>query len=79
MVSNESQAGQDQPALLRQSAHTTRNQLPWRYWSFVLQQNNTTPGAFDVWDSLHTCLHLVVGLYNTSGRVQCKGTLLETS
>ena len=68
MMSDEPQAGQDQPALLRQSACTMRNQLPWRYWNFTLQQNNTTPGAFDVWDGLHTCLHLMVGLYNAFGK-----------
>ena len=66
MMSDGSQAGQNQPAPLRQSACTMRNQLPWRYQNFTLQQNNTTHGAFDVWDGLHTCLHLMVGLYNTS-------------
>ena len=58
------QAGHNQPAPLQQSAHTTMNQIPWRYQNFALQQNTTNPGAFDVWDSIHTCLHLMVGLYN---------------
>ena len=47
-ASDESQAGQDQPAPLRWSACTMRNPLPGRYQNFTLQQNNTTPGAFDV-------------------------------
>ena len=62
MTSNNSQAGQDQPAPLYWSVHTIRNQFPWRYWNFTLQQNTTTPGTFSVWDSLCTCLHLMVGL-----------------
>ena len=63
-----SQAGQDQPAPLRWSAWMTGNQLPWRYWNFTLQQNNTPPGAFNVWDGVHTCLHLMVDLYNAFGK-----------
>ena len=62
------QAGQDQPTLLRQSSHTTRNQLPCRYWKFALQWHNTPPSAFNMWDALHTCLHLMVGLYNALGK-----------
>ena len=54
MASDESLAVQDKPAPLRQSAHTMRSQLPWRYLNFTPQQDNTTPGAFDVWDGLHT-------------------------
>ena len=68
MVSDESQAGQDQPAPLRISACTMRNQLSWKYWYLALQGNNTTLGAFDVWDGLHTSLHLMVGEYNTFGK-----------
>ena len=45
-ASDESQAGQDQPAQLRWNAHTMRNQLPWRYWNFTFQQNNTTDMHF---------------------------------
>ena len=36
-MSGNSQAGQDQPARIQQSAHTTRNQLPQRYPNFALQ------------------------------------------
>ena len=68
MMSDHSQAGQDQPAPLQQSACTMRNQLPWRYCNFALQWNTTTPGAVDVWDGLHTCLHLMVGLCNGLGK-----------
>ena len=68
MATDESQTGQNQPAPFRQSAPTMGNQLPRRYWNFALQQNNTTPGAFDVWDDLHTYLHLMVGLYIASGK-----------
>ena len=64
MKSDESQTGQHQPAQLRWSAHTTKNQLPWRYQNFTPQCNNTTLGAFNVWDGLHTCLHLMISLYN---------------
>ena len=32
-----SKAGPDQPPPPRQSACTMRNQLPWRYWNFILQ------------------------------------------
>ena len=67
-VNDGSQAGQDQPAPLRQSTCMTRNQLPWRYQNFTPQWNNTSPSAFDVWDGLHTCLHLMVGLYNAFGK-----------
>ena len=63
MTSDYSQAGQDQPASLRQSAHATRNQLQWRYWNFTLQ-----PGVFNVWYGLHTCLHPTVVLYNAFGK-----------
>ena len=48
MMSNNSQAGQDQPAPLQQNAGTMRNQLPQRYQNFTLQQNTTTPGTFNV-------------------------------
>ena len=74
-VKDGSKAGQDQPAPLRQSARTTRNQLPWRYQNFTLWWNNTPPSAFNMWDGLHTCLHLMVGLYNIFG----KSTLLKPS
>ena len=67
-VNDGSQAVQDQLAPLRQSACTIRNQLPWRYWNYALQENNTSPSAFDMPDGLHTCLHLMVGLYNTLGK-----------
>ena len=63
-----SQADQDQSAPLRQSACTTRNQLPCSYWNFTLWQNNCPAGAFDMWDGLHTCLYLMVGLYNAFGK-----------
>ena len=62
-VDEGSQAGQGQPAPLRQSAHTMRNQLPWRYQNFTLQQNNTSHRAFYMWDGLHTCLHLRIPLF----------------
>ena len=64
MMSNNSQAGQDQPASLQQSPCTMRNCLLWRYQNFALQWNTTTFGTFNVWDGLHTCLYLMVGLYN---------------
>ena len=67
-MNGEPQADQDQSAPLRQSACTMRNQLPWRYWNFVLQQNNPSPSTFDMWDGLHTILHLMVGLYNAFGK-----------
>ena len=41
IMSDESQAGQGQSAPLRYSAHTIRNQVPWKYWNFILQWNNT--------------------------------------
>ena len=78
MARDRSQAGKDQPAPLRQSSCTMRNQLPWRYQNFVLQQNNTIHGAFDMWDGLHTCLHLMVWLYCILEEYSAK-TLLETS
>ena len=68
LVNDEPQAGQDQPAPLRLSTHTTMYQLPWRYQNFALQQNNTSPNAFDVWDGLHNCLHLMVGMHNAFGK-----------
>ena len=49
LMSNNSQAGQDQPAAFQQSAHIMRNQPPWRYWNFTLQKNTTNPGVFNVW------------------------------
>ena len=76
---NRSQASQNQPAPLRQSAWTTKNQLPLRYWNFALQWNNTPPSAFNTWDGLQTCLHLMVGLYNIFWRAQYEVTLLRPS
>ena len=38
----------DQPAPLRCSTQTTRNQLPWRYWNFGLVAD---AGPTGIWDA----------------------------
>ena len=67
-VNDGSQTGQDQSIPQRWSMCMRRNHLTWRYQNVILQQNNTSSSAFAMWDGLHTCLHLMVGLYNAFGK-----------
>ena len=65
-VSSSTQSSPDQPAPVWCSVRTTRNQIPWRYWSFGLLADT---GQTSIWDvtgwSVHVCLHILVWLYNT--------------
>ena len=55
----ELQADNDRSIQLRQSLRTKRNQPQWRYWNFVLQQNDIFPSAFNIWVGLYICLHII--------------------
>ena len=52
-------AENDAPVPPRQSSKTKRNQSPWRYQNYVLQQYDILPSAFNTWDGLCIYLHLI--------------------
>ena len=52
-------ADNDTPVPLIQSSRMMRNQPPWRYWNFTLQQNYILPSAFNIWVGLCICLHII--------------------
>ena len=60
-----SQNSPDQPAPVRCSILTTRNQLPWRYRNFGLSTGTRPTGIWDAQVDLHVCLHILAWLYNT--------------
>ena len=53
------QADKDAPVPPRQSLRTTKNQPPWKYQNFALQQNAILPSAFNIRVGLCICLHLI--------------------
>ena len=64
-ASNSTQTSPDQPAPVRCSIRTTRNQLPWRYRNFGLVTDARPTSIQDAQVDLHVCLHILVWLYNT--------------
>ena len=64
-VSGSTQSSPDQPAPVRYSIWTTRNQLPWRYQNFGLLTDTRPTSIWDVQVDPHVCLHILVWLYNT--------------
>ena len=60
---NMSHSGLDQPALLRHSTCTTKNQLPWKYSNFALLADTSLPSIWDSWVGLCICLHFISCLY----------------
>ena len=64
-ANNSTQDSPDQPAPIRCSTQTTRNQLPWRYQNFGLSTGIRPTGIQDAWVDLHVCLHILAWLYNT--------------
>ena len=63
-----SQDSPDQPAPVRCSTRTTRNQLPWRYRNFGLSTGTRPTSIWDSWVDLCVCLLILVCLYITFWR-----------
>ena len=63
MAGSTPQGSADQPAPLRCSTQTTRNQLPWRYRNFGLLADTGLTGIWDAWVGLCVCPHIVFCLY----------------
>ena len=53
----------DQPAAVRCSTQTTRNQLPWRYQNFGLSTGTRPTGIWDAWVDLCVCVLILACLY----------------
>ena len=53
----------DWPAPVRCSTQTTRNQLAWRYWNFVLSTGTRPTSIWDAWVDLCVCLLILACLY----------------
>ena len=64
-VSGSTQSSPDQPAPVRCSVWTTRNQLPWRYRNSGLLTDARPTSIWDAQVDLHVCLCILVWLYNT--------------
>ena len=64
-ASNSTPNSPDQPAPVRHSIWTTRNQLPWTYQNFGLLTDARPTGIQDAQVDLHVCLHILAWLYNT--------------
>ena len=64
-VNGSTQSSPDQPAPVRCSIQTTRNQLPWRYQKFGLLADTGPTSIWDAQVDLHVCLHILIWLYNT--------------
>ena len=64
-VSSSTQSSPDQPAPVRCSIRTTREQLPWRYRNFGLLTGTRPTGIQDAKVDLRVCLHILIWLYNT--------------
>ena len=64
-ASNSTPNSPDQPAPVRCSIWTTRNQLPWRYRNFGLLTDTRPAGIQDAQVDLCACLHILAWLYNT--------------
>ena len=64
-VSGSTQNSPDQPAPVRCGIQTTRGQLPWRYRNFGLLTDTESTSIQDAQVDLHSCLHILVWLYNT--------------
>ena len=62
---NSMQDSLDQPAPVRCSTRTTRNQLPWRYLNFGLSPDTRPTSIWDAWVDLCVCLHILAWLYTT--------------
>ena len=67
-----SQDSPDQPAPVRCSTRTTRNQLPWRYQNFGLLTDTRPTGVWDAWVDLCVCLFILTCLYTAFWEVQCR-------
>ena len=65
---NISQDSPDQPAPVRYSTRTTRNQLPWRYQNFGLSTGTRPTSIWDAWVDLCVCLLILACLYITFWR-----------
>ena len=61
-VSSSTQSSPDQPAPVRCSIQTTRNQLPWRYRNFGLLADTGPTSIWDVQVDLHVCLYLSLAI-----------------
>ena len=63
MAGSTPQGSPDQPAPLRHSTQTTRNQPPWRYQNFSLVADTGPTGIWDAWIGLCVCLYIMFCLY----------------
>ena len=64
-ASNSMPNSPDQPAAVRCSVRTTRNQLSLRYQNFGLLTDARPTSILDAQVDLHVCLHILAWLYNT--------------
>ena len=55
-ASNSTWSSPDQPAPVRHSVWTTRNQLPWRYQNFGLLKDTRPTSIGDAQVDLHVCI-----------------------
>ena len=62
----------DQPAPVRCSTWTTRNQLPWWYWNFGLSAGTWATSIWDAWVDLCVCLIILACLYTAFWRGACR-------